>query len=65
MADMRRNQDAVGSKLSPLFHAGFLLRLLFNPEDGGGMSLRNTVLLSPDYTLYPKGRNSSNAKTVP
>jgi hypothetical protein len=29
---------------------GFLLGLLFYPEDGGNMFLRNVGSLSPDYT---------------
>jgi hypothetical protein len=37
--------------LSTCIHPGFLLDLLFNPEDGGDIFLR----LSTDYTaLYPR-----------
>jgi hypothetical protein len=37
------------------FHAGFLLGLFFNPEDGGNMFLRNFGWFSTDYTaLYPR-----------
>jgi hypothetical protein len=37
------------------FHAGFLLILLFNPEDGGDMFLRNVGSLSTGYkTLKPR-----------
>jgi hypothetical protein len=32
-------------------HAGFLLGLLFNPEDGGNMFLQNAGSLSVDYTV--------------
>jgi hypothetical protein len=36
-----------------LLHAGFLLVLFFNPEDGGIMFLRNVVLTLTDYmALY-------------
>jgi hypothetical protein len=34
------------SETSPCFHAGFLLRFFFDPEDVGDMFLRNVVLLS-------------------
>jgi hypothetical protein len=35
--------------------AGVLLGLLFDPEDGGDMMLRNVHRLSPDYkTLYSR-----------
>jgi hypothetical protein len=38
-----------------LLHAGFLLGLLFYPEDGGDMFLRNVGRLSANYTaLYPR-----------
>jgi hypothetical protein len=43
-----------------LLHAGFLLDLLFNPEDESEIFLWNTCWLSPDYTaLYPKRQKSS------
>jgi hypothetical protein len=38
-----------------LLEVGFLLGLLLNPEDEGGMFLRNVGSLSTDYTLlYPR-----------
>jgi hypothetical protein len=33
-----------------LLHADFLLRLFFDPEDGGEIFLRNVGCLSTDYT---------------
>ena len=40
--------------------AGFLLGLVFNPEDGGDMCLQNVCWLLTDYTaLYPRWQNSS------
>jgi hypothetical protein len=43
-----------------LIHAGFLLGLFFDPEDGGDMFLLNIGSLSIDYTaLYPRRQNSS------
>jgi hypothetical protein len=42
-----------------LFHPGFLLRLLFWPEDGEDMFLRNVGCLSTDYMqLDPRRCNS-------
>jgi hypothetical protein len=40
--------------------AGFLLGLFLNPEEGGGMFLRNVGHLSTGYTtLYLRRQNSS------
>jgi hypothetical protein len=45
--------------LSTCFHAGFLLRLFFGPENGGYMFLRKVGWLSADYLeLYPRRQNS-------
>jgi hypothetical protein len=45
---------------SYLRQAGFLLHLMFGPEDGGDMFLRNVSLLSTDYAvLYPRKYSSS------
>jgi hypothetical protein len=42
-----------------LLHAGFLLGIFFDPEDGCAMFLSNTDQLSTDYTvLYPRRQNS-------
>jgi hypothetical protein len=44
--------------LATCFHAGFLIGLHFDPEDGGDMFLRNVGWLSTDYTaLYPISSN--------
>jgi hypothetical protein len=41
------------SSVCCLIQAGFLLGLLFDPEDGSDMFLRNVDRISPDYmTLY-------------
>jgi hypothetical protein len=46
--------------LATCFHAGFLLGLFFNLEDGGDMFLQNVSSLSMDYmSLYPRRQNSS------
>jgi hypothetical protein len=43
-----------------LLHAGFLNGIVFDPEDGGNMFLRNVSWLWTDYTtLYARGQNSS------
>jgi hypothetical protein len=44
-----------------LFHAGFLLGLIFHHVDGGDIFLRNVGLLSMDYTVsYPEERTLHN-----
>jgi hypothetical protein len=44
--------------------AGFLLALLFDPENGGDMILRNISCLLPDYmVLHPRRQKSSRAQT--
>jgi hypothetical protein len=41
--------------LDIMLHAGFLLVLFFDPEDGGDVFLRNVGRLSTDYaSLYPR-----------
>jgi hypothetical protein len=41
-----------------LVRTGILFDLLFYPDDGGSMFLRNICCLSPDYTaLYPRRQN--------
>jgi hypothetical protein len=43
-----------------LLHAAFLYGLVFHPEDGGDVFLRNVGGHLPDYTaLYPRRYNSS------
>jgi hypothetical protein len=47
-------------RLAICFYAGILLRLFFDPEDGGDIFLRNIGWLSADYTtLYPRRQYSS------
>jgi hypothetical protein len=51
----RRISQANRAPLATCFHAGFLLGLFFDPEDGGDMLLRNVGRLSTDYkALYPR-----------
>jgi hypothetical protein len=46
-----------------MLHAGFLLGVFFDPEDGGDMFLRNFGLLPTDYmALYHRGQNSSSIR---
>jgi hypothetical protein len=57
----KASKKSVGKQVaSRAFHAGFLLGLFFDPEDGDGMFLQNVSSLSMDYmALYPRGLNSS------
>jgi hypothetical protein len=49
--------------LAYLLHAGFLLGLLFDPEDEGDMFVRNIGCLSPRYTaVYPRSHRCENLK---
>jgi hypothetical protein len=49
---------------SPPASAGFLLRLLSDPEYGGDMFLQNISWFSPDYMAYiPQDRTLHNAYT--
>jgi hypothetical protein len=44
-----------------LLHADFLLGLLFDPEDGDAIFLRNVGLVSLDYkAIYLRRENSSH-----
>jgi hypothetical protein len=47
-----------GKQIFPSASDGCFLRLLFEPEDGGDMSLRN-VVFSPKYTALQPGRPES------
>jgi hypothetical protein len=58
---MKVNRRCGGTSTSAccLLHSGFLLDLLFNPEDRGNIFLRKVGLLSSDYTAsYPRRLNS-------
>jgi hypothetical protein len=49
------NSSLFWSAVCYLLHAGFLLGLYFDPENGGNMFLRNVGCLSTDCTaLYPR-----------
>jgi hypothetical protein len=55
-ASFDRNQHQGGIKQSSpcyLLHAGLLLGLFFDPEDGGDMFLRKVGSLAADYKLHP------------
>jgi hypothetical protein len=63
------NYHQEGSKQSSsacyLFHACFLLCILFDPEDGGDIFLQNVCGLSLDDTaLNPRRKNSSKSKVT-
>jgi hypothetical protein len=48
-----------------LLHAGFLLRLFFDPEDGGKMFLQNVYQLSTHYMMfYPRRLGSSCPRSI-
>jgi hypothetical protein len=48
-----------------LLHAGFLLGLFFDPEDGGRMFLQNIYQLSMHYkTFYPRRLGSSCPRSI-
>jgi hypothetical protein len=52
--------------LATCFHAGFLLGLFFEPENGGDMFLWNVSWLLRDYTaLYHRRQNSSQRDPAP
>jgi hypothetical protein len=52
-------------KLATCFHAGFLLGISFDNENGGDIFLRNVGRLPADYTaLYPRRWNSSQTGIV-
>jgi hypothetical protein len=62
-----RNWHATGcsNTACSLLHAGFLLDLLFSPEDGADMFVQNTGWLSPGYIiLYPRRYNSSELSLI-
>jgi hypothetical protein len=49
------SQNKHSVKVGGSFHAGSMLFLFFDPEDGGDMFLQNVGCLSTDYaTLYPR-----------
>jgi hypothetical protein len=55
-----------GQQISSPTSDGFLLRLLFEPEDWGDMFLRNTKLSHKYTALQPRGqRLKSHDKIVP
>jgi hypothetical protein len=54
------------NELTDCFHAGFLLGLLFDREDGCDIFLRNVGWLSTDYTTsYPRRQYSSGNILLP
>jgi hypothetical protein len=59
LKEVASTQQAGGSAFH-LPHAGSLLGLFFDTEDGGHIFLRNVGRFSTDYTgLYPRMYNSS------
>jgi hypothetical protein len=55
-------QETCRRRLPP-FSAGFLLSLLFGPEDGDSMFLR-TVWLFPNYTVLQTRKGHSSVKEL-
>jgi hypothetical protein len=52
------------SSACSLLHAGFLLGLLIDPEDGGDIFLRNIDFPLPDYmALYSRREHCKNLKS--
>jgi hypothetical protein len=50
--------------LATCFTRRFLAQLIFDPEDGGDMFLRNVAGILTDYTpLHPRRQNSPNFVT--
>jgi hypothetical protein len=62
----RRNIPPLPSELKAKFftcslpHVGFLLDLLYNPEDGNDTLFRNVGSLLMDYTALYLGRQNSS-----
>jgi hypothetical protein len=56
----KKATDFSEEHIATCFHAGFLLGLFFDTENGGEMFLRNVGCLSTDYmALYPRKWYSS------
>jgi hypothetical protein len=48
--------ETISNQIATCFHAGILLSLFFNPENGCDMFFRNVDSLSTVYTaLHPRG----------
>jgi hypothetical protein len=51
-------KQAADSSACSLLHAGFLLDLPFNPEDGGDIFIRKVGELLSDYTTFHTRRQT-------